>query len=157
MSHALAYHDGRPALTALSDLERYVASVKIIQVLMHGTPRSYSAIPADTKPRQFKLLTVSEVARDLRRVPATIRRWLRTGKLPYLPGRIVRIDEADLNEFILRRSYRPEETQTGTVEFMLKKRAQEVAEIKRLAREAALRRRMPRTLKKAKRLKPRRG
>ena len=46
------------------------------------------------------LLTEAEVAERLRRSKQTVRRLRLGGKLPYLPGRPPRIDEADLIAFI---------------------------------------------------------
>lgn len=47
------------------------------------------------------LLTVDEVAEQLRLTPTVTRRWLQQGKLPGLKiGREWRIDEKDLEKFI---------------------------------------------------------
>lgn len=49
------------------------------------------------------LLTVEEVAANLKISPKIIRKWLRDGIMPGVKlGRVWRIDEKDLEEFIQR-------------------------------------------------------
>lgn len=155
LARKLGYYTGRPVLISENDLELYVASVKVIRVRMPGQAVKYETVPADTKPRPFKLLTVHEIARDSRRTAATIRRWLRVGKVPYIPGKSKRIDATDFNDFVLRthRSAPEPIPEPGTIEFLhyqAKERGKVVAEIREKVRVARLRRRMP-----ANRRKPR--
>ncbi len=46
------------------------------------------------------LLTESEVAERLRCSKEKVRRLRKSGKLTYIPGRPVLVDEADLNEYV---------------------------------------------------------
>lgn len=156
LTRRLGYYRGRPALISQADLELYIASIKIRHIRMPGPPGTYATVPADTRPRPFKLLTVDEAAQQLRRTPATIRIWLRSGKLPYIPGKPKRVDETDLSAFVLCKDYQagtgPEPP--GMADFLQKKHADKVDEIRQRARTYFLKRRMPRILSTAKRYKP---
>lgn len=51
-----------------------------------------------------KLLTVNEAAEILRLGPETIARYIREGKIPAIKfGRVWRVEEKDLEEFIKKR------------------------------------------------------
>lgn len=52
--------------------------------------------------QELALLTVTEVATRLRVNPATVRRWITTGKLPAttLPGGVYRVAAADLDRIL---------------------------------------------------------
>jgi excisionase family DNA binding protein len=142
LNHKLGYYPGRRILISQADLEAYVASVKIIRVRMLGTSKGYAAAPAHTQPRAFKLLTRTEAARLLRCSPATIRKWCNSGKLPFLPGQST-IDEADINDFILRNARvpdRPREPEPGVAGLS----KDVIEEIRSKARAALLKRRIGR-------------
>lgn len=63
--------------------------------------------------QEDQLLTVAEVAKAVRASPATVRRWLREGRLHgLLPGgdRLgYRIRESEVNRFLTRAGDRPQE------------------------------------------------
>lgn len=51
-----------------------------------------------------KLLTVNETAKILRLNPETVARYIREGKIPAIKfGRVWRVEEKDLEEFIKKR------------------------------------------------------
>ena len=68
-----------------------------------------------------KLLIEPEVAEILRCSPATVARLRKAGKLPYIPGRPVLIDEADLLAYIEKKkqaiNQQEPKPQSGTLEY----------------------------------------
>jgi hypothetical protein len=73
------------------------------------------------------------------------------GKVPFLPGRPARVDEADINDFVFRKEYRADaqtQPEPGSPEFAAREREKLVAEIGELVRVKRLRRRMPRVVRK---------
>ena len=62
----------------------------------------------------MKLLTESEVAERLRCSPYTVARLRKRGRLPYIPGRPVLIDEADLLAYLECMKCRPQTSDKQT-------------------------------------------
>jgi excisionase family DNA binding protein len=91
-----------------------------------------------------KLLTEPEVAEILRCSPYTVARLRKAGKLPYLPGRPVLIDEADLLAYIEDKKRKAQGPEPGSPEA----RAAELHAIKVLVRKNWLRRQFKATRKK---------
>jgi excisionase family DNA binding protein len=88
-----------------------------------------------------KLLTEPEAAEILRCSPYTVARLRKAGKLPYIPGRPVLIDEADLLVYIetVKRAADPKpKAEPGTPEYQ--KQINEEAYV--LARKMWLKRKM---------------
>ncbi len=156
LTRKLGYYTGRPVLISEADLELYVASAKVLRVKMPGPPGEYGHVPADTKPRPFKLLTIAEAAQRCRRTPQTIRRWIMAGRLPYIRSRSKCIDETDLDDFVLCIDYRPgTKPPPNMTEFKRKEWARMLDAIHERLHIRSLRRRMPGNIKSAKRLQPR--
>ncbi len=137
LNRKLGYYTGRPVLISQADLELYVASAKVLRVRMPGTKPEFALLPVHSDPGPFKLLTRAEAARLFRRSPLTIKNWCMFGKVPFLPGKPARVDEKDISDFILSKQYRTDarsQPEPGSPEFLLKERADVVAEIRHRAR-----------------------
>jgi hypothetical protein len=150
LDRKLGYYLGRPVLIGREDLEKYVASAKVMRVQIPEEP-GYALLPVTSEVRPFKLMTRAEAARFFRRAPATIKNWCLFGKVPFLPGKPARVEEKDISDFIFAERYRPDartQPEPGSPEFAAKEREELTAKIHERVRVKRLQRRAPRVLSK---------
>jgi excisionase family DNA binding protein len=154
LDRKLGYYPGRPVLIARDDIERYVASAKVLRVRMPGNPPYYALLPLTaSEPRPFKLMTRAEAARLVRRTPTTIKNWCVFGKVPFLPGKPARVEEKDIGDFILSEQYRAAAKippAPGTPKFVVLQKQKAKSKGDRRLHKRAVRRRVERILEEIK-------